>query len=104
MGQAAPTVEITLDKPRHMQFTFGVAKKFKDKTGKDITELDAEMSFDEIATMLWLTLAVEDPSLTQEQADDLFHVGNVKEYGEKLLELIDISTPENDDPKATAGR
>jgi hypothetical protein len=103
VGEAAPKVPIMLDKERNMQFTFGVAKKFKEKTGKAITDIDeANMDFDEVATLLYLTLEVEDKELTQEQADDLFHFKNMDEYTEKLLSLIAESTPEAEDPKAEA--
>ncbi len=94
MGENAPKFEITLDRPRNMQFTFGVAKKFKEITGKAITDIDKNMSFEEIATLLYLMIKVEDPELTQEQADDLFHVGNMGEYTEALHSLISASTPE----------
>jgi hypothetical protein len=103
MGEAAPFVEIMLDKPRKMQFTFGVAKKFKEHTGKSITDIDENMTFDEVTVLLYLTLRVEDKELTQEQADDLFHVANLEEYTEKLLTLIGASTPEaGGGPKAPA--
>jgi hypothetical protein len=94
MGENAPKVEIELDRTRHMQFTFGVAKKFNELTGKAITDVDENMTFDEVATLLYLTIRVEDPDLTQEQADDLFHVGHIKRYTEALLSLISLSTPE----------
>jgi hypothetical protein len=100
MGENAPKVEIILDRPRNMQFTFGVAKKFKELTGKAITDINEEMTFEEVATLLYLTIRVEDPELTQEQADDLFHVGHMSEYTEALLKLISASTPkEGEVPK-----
>jgi len=94
MGENAPKVEIMLDKPRNMQFTFGVAKKFKVLMGKEFDELGDKPSFDEVSTLLWLTLQVEDKELTQEQADDLFHIANVQEYIDALDQLVRLSTPE----------
>lgn len=102
MGEAAPKVEIILDKTRFLQFTFGVAKKFKEMTGKPINEIDESMTFDEISTLMFLMLQVEDKDLTLEQCDDLLHVGNVLEYSEKIAELMKNSMPaaEGEDPKA----
>ena len=94
MGENAPKVQIILDKPRTMQFTFGVAKKFKELTDKAITDIDESMTFEEVAALLYLTIKVEDPELTQEQADDLFHIGNLQDYTKALLSLIRASTPE----------
>lgn len=106
MGAAAPSVVIMLDKERHMQFTFGVIKKFQAATGKDIDAVtDDTATFDDVSTLLWLTLTVEDKELTQEQSDDLFHVANLDEYKAALSELMNVSTPEaeedeGDSPKA----
>ena len=107
MGAAAPKVPIELDKPRHMQFTFGVAERFEEHTGKDFAEVSedlSKLSFKDIVTMLWLTLAVEDKELTREVARDLFHFKNLQEYLDKLGEVLNVSTPESDgdDPKEAA--
>lgn len=109
MGAAAPSVAIELDKLRHMQFTFGVIKKFQKITGKDIDAVtDENANFDDVSTLLWLTLTVEDKEITQEYADDLFHIANLEEYKAALAELMNVSTPEADEeegegPKAEAG-
>jgi len=98
VGENAPKVEIELDKTRHMMFTFGVAKKFKELTGKAVEEIDEDMTFDEVSVLLYLMLQVEDPELTQEQADNMLHIRNAEEYGKKIGELMGLSIPESETP------
>jgi len=103
MGENAPKFEIILDKPRNMQFTFGVAKKFKELTGKSVTDVNKGLDFEEIATLLYLMLQVEDKELTEEEALDLLHVKNSRQYIDALKWLIGESTPEADDEDPKAG-
>jgi len=106
MGENAPKIPILLDKERHLQFTFGVAKRFKEKTGIAIAEGAEELDFDQLAILMYLMLRVEDKELTQEEADDLFHVADIEEYGEKIRLLMPQSMGEaegSDDPKAETG-
>lgn len=94
MGENSPKVPIELDKPRNLQFTFGVAKRFKEQTGIAIAEGAEELDFDQLSILMYLMLRVEDKELTQEEADDLFHVADIEEYGEKIRLLMPQSMVE----------
>ncbi len=99
MGEAAPYEMIELDKPRKLQFTFGVAKRFKEITGKQIQDVDEKATFEEVSTLLYLMLQVEDKELSLEQSDDLFHFSRMNYYVSVLNRLMVASTPEGEAPK-----
>lgn len=104
MGENAPTATIELDKTRHMQFTFGVAKRFKEATGKSIEVFDeGEADIDDIGTLMYFMLKKEDKDLKQEDVDEMLHLANLPQYIEILAEILPESMPEvegGEDPKA----
>lgn len=83
-------VKVMLDKERELLMTLGTAKRFKEKTGKDMPENPTE---DDMRYILWACLAHhEDKDLKVEDVDDLISSDNVDGLIEAFKKLVERST------------
>ena len=64
---------IILDKTRNLHYGMVALMRLEKKLGKPFSKLDFEneMTYEEIATILWAGLAHEDPALTPESVAEL---------------------------------
>ncbi|TGE31330.1 hypothetical protein [Desulfosporosinus sp. Sb-LF] len=64
---------ITLDKTRNLSYGMVALMKIEKKLGKPFAKLDFEneMTYEEIANILWAGLSHEDPTLTPEKVAEL---------------------------------
>jgi hypothetical protein len=102
-------VEITLDKPRHIRYTFAamriILKKYgnlqkvfgilQKMEGGDLTE----ESLDALSTLIYAGLVHEDKMLTQEKAENLIDITNMAALVNAVIEALTGSLPEGGEEK-----
>lgn len=71
MGELSGSIEITLDRLRHLRYSFRALERMEDHLGSGLPELAAAPKMRQIRTVLWAGLADEDPALTPEATSDL---------------------------------
>ncbi|MCK9569853.1 hypothetical protein M0R72_12995 [Candidatus Pacearchaeota archaeon] len=98
MGLVEP-VTINLDKERHLKFTLGSVKRFKQATGKDLLECtDPEkLSQDDQIAFVWACLAWgKEKDLTLDEVWDILDYKNLREVTLKLNEAIEAALPKSE--------
>lgn len=97
-----PTVEIELDKVRHLRFDFNAICDFEDKAGKEIMSMmitlpdgspSIKFNFKDLRILLWAALKWEDPALTLEQVGAQIYNGNAEAVGKKIAEALNAGLP-----------
>ena len=102
-------VEITLDKPRHIRYTFAamriILKKYgslqkvfgilQKMEGGDLTE----ESLDALSTLIYAGLVHEDESLTQGKVENLLDFRNMMPLVDAITEALGSSLPEGGEEK-----
>jgi hypothetical protein len=91
----APTVEIELDKKRHLKIDFNAFALAEKETGKNFfSGIDwTSLSANEARALLWAALVWEDPSLTPEAVGSMLFGDNLSSIIEKITEAFEKSFP-----------
>lgn len=98
-----PMVEIMLDRPRHLRFTFNEMVRFEQHTGKRLLQQDtlSALSATDFRSLIWACLAHEDDALTPEFVGEHLHMGNFPEITDKLSQIWNASTPDESEKRPT---
>jgi len=96
----ARTVDIELDRPRHLRYALGAVKMLKREHGINLFDLSDEQAREPetLSLLLWAGLVWEDASLTVEQIDDMVDVSQLGYVSDKIGEAMSGTKP--DDPFA----
>lgn len=90
MPQETPTptrgVQIMLDRVRYMRYSLGTIRKIREEFG--VEALEAGLSGDKLAKVLWYGLVTDDPSLTVEQLEELIDLENMKGVLEVMTKAL----------------
>jgi hypothetical protein len=101
----APTVEINLDKLRHLTINLNVLAEIEERTGKPMAQLRdfGLMNVKLLRTMLTASLREEDPSLTETMVGKMVGPHNMVYVSNRLNEAwkLNVETPE--EKKAEGG-
>ena len=97
------TVDIDLDKTRHLRYTWGSVRRLKRECGLVFTELlDEQLSdLDVIASVLWAGLVWEDATLTVDSVADMVALNRTGEISNLIAEAIKASVEPTDPTVAT---
>lgn len=100
------TVAITLDRERHLRYTWGSINRFKKTTGLSFGEFEDDdprlADFSVMAAMLWAGLIWEDDTLTVEQVADMVDIGRSGEVIDLISQAMSQSSTPPDPTQATA--
>jgi len=93
-----PTVEIVLDKPRHLRLDFAAFMAYEKETGRSVFSFQDTGNTDatSLVTLLWAALKHEDDKLTIEDVAKMVHIGNVQEISQKLNEAFSKVLPQEE--------
>ena len=103
-NQAAPEIEVVLDRPRKLRFDLNAMIRLEEALGINLlgqadenaeakVEAEALESLRGIRAMLWACLIHEDPDLTPEYVGTLLHVGNLAQISALMQRIWSLSTP-----------
>ena len=97
------SVTISLDKERHLRYTWGSVRRLKREEGIVFTELEDDQltDLDVIASVLWAGLVWEDETLTVNAVADMVPLNRTGEVSDKIAEAISLSVEPTDPTKAT---
>lgn len=93
-------VELTLDKPRKLRYTWRSIRRLHNEYGVNILDMKEE-SFtnpDTISKILWAGLVWDDPDLTVDALDDLIELRQLATISGKVSEAISTQMGETSDP------
>lgn len=96
MGVIDNTVEIELDKTRHLKLDLNAMANFEKATGKSFTEIGKDLSAQNIRALLWASLLHEEPKLSQNDVGGWIDVTNMSYVAKKLGELTNKSMPKSE--------
>ena len=103
-------VILELDKPRTLRLGHKALKRFSAMTECSMVEMEkAVQRYDKLATLIYIMLSEEDPSLTPEMVDDLLEQKSYKEITDACNAAIEAAfVDENaeeasEDPPQAAG-
>ena len=95
MPEVVPSIEIMLDKPRHLKLTLGGMKRFDEVTGRNLLKgfnLE-DMTTGELIAFIWCCLIWEDRKLSLEDIGFLLDITQLPEITEKLRGMVKVSVP-----------
>ena len=100
------TVAISLDKERHLRYTWGSVRRLKRECGISFTDLDEDVEMDAggfelMISLLWAGLVWEDRELTADDVADMVDLSRTAEVGETIARAIKLSTEATDPTPAT---
>ena len=75
-------IEIKLDRLRHLRFTLGTLRRIREEIGTEA--LEAGVSEEKLAKVLWYGLKEDDPTLKPEDVEDLIDLQDLPELVEAL--------------------
>ena len=81
------TVEIEMDKVRHLKFGMNALIELEQKTGKPLSQM-GDVSMADLRTILWCGLIHEDKKLTESKVGDLMDEAIEKNGMEHLAQKI----------------
>lgn len=96
MSNIVPTVEVELDKVRHLRCDLNAMVAYERASGRSMAAVGTEPSMGDILTLLWACLLHEDKELTIEAVGTMVHAGNLAEVSDKLAQVLQASVPEGD--------
>lgn len=93
------TIPITLDKERHLKFSWNSLVKFKQVRGKSILKGELDLKDEEdLQAFVWALLYWEDRTLTPDQVGELIVLSDVdiSELVDKMVQAYTEATPGGD--------
>lgn len=93
--QQVKKVPLEWDKPRVLQYPFPILAMLKERTGIDFlagVEWNPKL-LEEIATVVWAGLSLDDPGLTEEQVFPMLDMQNTVEFMDVITEAITGDAP-----------
>lgn len=89
MSRIIQTVEIELDKIRHLRFDMNAWYDIEEKTGIDLRSTTvAKLKVGHLRAVVWACLRHEDPDLTLEVVGSLIDLGNLDYVSERLNQMF----------------
>jgi len=93
-----PEEKIMFDKERTLILSYKVLKKFREASGKYFGRcLAVGFNEEEISQLLHASFSEEDPEITLEDIQGMLHAGRIQEVGDKVLQLVGASFPEQEE-------
>ena len=91
----APTVEIELDRLRHLKIDFNAIALAEKETGKNLLNNSVwkDLSAGDIRAFLWAALKWEDQGLTLEDVGAMIHPGNVDKIAKSIEKAWIAASP-----------
>lgn len=100
MNPLTTSVQVELDKPRHLSFPFNAFVAFEEATGQDLLAVFDGMAkgnrptMKVLRAMVWSGLLQEEPTLTPEQVGEFMSLRNFAELAPLLAEALMLALPE----------
>ena len=85
------TVLLDADKARNLKFSSNQIIELEDKLGRSMMEMDGNMSFKDLRTMVYVGLKWEDSELTLEQTGEIMDAVIEKHGMEELSKKIGVA-------------
>ena len=102
MTGLSSAVKVTLDKERHLSYSFNALVSFEDETGEDLLTVFDRMakgvrpSMKLLRAMVWCGLLHEDAELTPAQVGELLSFRTFAEIAPLMGEAISLALPPRD--------